>query len=304
MKNKIIYLLLLMSGISFAQQEAQYTQYMYNTANVNPGYTGTRGCFSALVMHRSQWVGLEGAPKTNTVAMSTPLGLNNRMGLGVSVINDKIGPSDENAISVDLSYNINTTENSKLSFGIKGTANFFSVDFNKTKIHNVSDGLIRQNVDNRFFPNIGAGAFWYSDKTYVGLSIPFILEQKYYDNDVQYVASERMHPHLIAGHVFLLSSEVQFKPTTMIKYVNGAPLQVDLSGNFWFNEKFSLGAAYRWSAAWSAMAGFQINDSWLVGYAYDRDVTRLGNFNSGSHEIFLRYELFKRVEKVVAPRFF
>ncbi|AMA49610.1 MULTISPECIES: PorP/SprF family type IX secretion system membrane protein [Flavobacterium] len=304
MKNKIIYLLLLMSGISFAQQEAQYTQYMYNTANVNPGYTGTRGCFSALVMHRSQWVGLEGAPKTNTVAMSTPLGLNNRMGLGVSVINDKIGPSDENAISVDLSYNINTTENSKLSFGIKGTANFFSVDFNKTKIHNVSDGLIRQNVDNRFFPNIGAGAFWYSDKTYVGLSIPFILEQKYYDNDVQYVASERMHPHLIAGHVFRLSSEVQFKPTTMIKYVNGAPLQVDLSGNFWFNEKFSLGAAYRWSAAWSAMAGFQINDSWLVGYAYDRDVTRLGNFNSGSHEIFLRYELFKRVEKVVAPRFF
>ncbi|MET2996989.1 type IX secretion system membrane protein PorP/SprF, partial [Flavobacterium columnare] len=274
MKNKIIYLLLLMSGVGFAQQEAQYTQYMYNTANVNPGYTGTRGCFSALVMHRSQWVGLEGAPKTNTVAMSTPLGLNNRMGLGVSVINDKIGPSDENAISVDLSYNINTSENSKLSFGIKGTANFFSVDFNKTKIHNVSDGLIRQNVDNRFFPNIGAGAFWYSDKTYVGLSIPFILEQKYYDNDVQYVASERMHPHLIAGHVFRLSSEVQFKPTTMIKYVNGAPLQVDLSGNFWFNEKFSLGAAYRWSAAWSAMAGFQINDSWLIGYAYDRDVTR------------------------------
>ncbi|MEB3801805.1 type IX secretion system membrane protein PorP/SprF [Flavobacterium columnare] len=304
MKNKIIYLLLLMSGVGFAQQEAQYTQYMYNTANVNPGYTGTRGCFSALVMHRSQWVGLEGAPKTNTVAMSTPLGLNNRMGLGVSVINDKIGPSDENAISVDLSYNINTSENSKLSFGIKGTANFFSVDFNKTKIHNVSDGLIRQNVDNRFFPNIGAGAFWYSDKTYVGLSIPFILEQKYYDNDVQYVASERMHPHLIAGHVFRLSSEVQFKPTTMIKYVNGAPLQVDLSGNFWFNEKFSLGAAYRWNAAWSAMAGFQINDSWLIGYAYDRDVTRLGNFNSGSHEVFLRYELFKRVEKVVAPRFF
>lgn len=304
MKNKIIYLLLLMSGVGFAQQEAQYTQYMYNTANVNPGYTGTRGCFSALVMHRSQWVGLEGAPKTNTVAMSTPLGLNNRMGLGVSVINDKIGPSDENAISVDLSYNINTSENSKLSFGIKGTANFFSVDFNKTKIHNVSDGLIRQNVDNRFFPNIGAGAFWYSDKTYVGLSIPFILEQKYYDNDVQYVASERMHPHLIAGHVFRLSSEVQFKPTTMIKYVNGAPLQVDLSGNFWFNENFSLGAAYRWSAAWSAMAGFQINDSWLIGYAYDRDVTRLGNFNSGSHEVFLRYELFKRVEKVVAPRFF
>ncbi|WP_428224586.1 PorP/SprF family type IX secretion system membrane protein [Flavobacterium sp.] len=304
MKKRIVSILLFVSSIALAQQEAQYTQYMYNTANVNPGYAGSRGCLSALVMHRSQWVGLDGAPKTNVLAVSSPLDSEQRKGLGVSIINDALGPVNRNAISVDFSYAIPTTENSKLAFGIKGTANLFSVDFNKLNTFNAASITNVKNNDNRFTPNIGAGLYWYSDKTYVGVSIPFMLENKFYDNDVQYIASERMHPHLIAGHVFKLSNEIQFKPATMIKVVKGAPLQVDLSGNFWFSEKFSLGAAYRWSAAWSAMAGFQINDSWMVGYAYDRDVTRLGNFNSGSHEIFLRYELFKKIDKVVAPRFF
>jgi type IX secretion system PorP/SprF family membrane protein len=303
---KIRYLLLLMlnSYIGLAQQEAQYTQYMYNTANINPGYAGSRGCLSILGMHRTQWVGLDGAPKTNTLTVHSPFGQTEKFGIGVSIVNDELGPSDENVISLDLSYNVKTSENFKLAFGIKGTANLLNVDFSKTTIFNPVDGLIRENIDNRFFGNFGAGVFWYSDKTYLGFSIPYMLEQKYYDNDIQYVAGERMHMHLIGGHVFRLSNELQFKPAALVKIVEGAPLQVDLSGNFWFNEKLSLGLAYRWSAAWSAMAGFQINDSWLLGYAYDRDVTRLGNFNSGSHEIFLRYELFKKYDKVVAPRFF
>lgn len=307
MKIKIILFgLLLMSIVSNAQQEAQYTQYMYNTANINPAYAGSRGCLSVLAMHRSQWVGLEGAPVTNTVTLHTPLGVNQKLGMGVSFVNDRLGPSDENTISLDMSYTIPTSDTFKLAFGVKGTANFFNVDFNKLKTFNPNDPLQfnKQNIDNRFYPNVGAGVFWYSNKTYLGLSIPYMLEQKYYDNDVQYVAGERMHIHVIAGHVFKLSSEVQFKPAALFKVVNGAPLQADLSANFWFNEKFSLGVAYRWDAALSGLAGFQISDSWMIGYAYDRDTTRLGNFNSGSHEIFLRYELFKNFDKVVAPRFF
>lgn len=287
-----------------AQQDAQYTQYMYNTANINPGYAGSRGCFSALIMHRNQWVGLEGAPVTNTATFHTPMGENSRVGLGVSVVNDRLGPSDENTFSVDISYTIPTSEKFKLAFGLKTTANFFNVDFNKLKTFDPADGLIRQNIDNRFSPNIGAGAYLYSDKTYIGISIPYMLENRYYDNDVQYVASERMHFHGIVGHVFDLSSSVKFKPAALVKIVKGAPLQVDLSGNFLFFDKLTLGAAYRWSAAVSGMAGFQISNSWLIGYAYDKETTRLGNFNSGSHEIFLRYELFKKYDKVVSPRFF
>lgn len=305
MKLRLIILgLLLNSFFAIAQQEAQYTQYMYNTANINPAYAGSRGSLSALIMHRTQWVGLEGAPVTNVATISSPLGISQRFGLGVSFVNDKLGPSDNNVISVDLSYYVPTSENFKLAFGVKGTADIFNVDFNKVKLFNPNDNLNRENIDNRFSANVGAGLYWYSDKTYLGVSVPYILENHYYDNDIQYVASERMHFHILAGHVFDLSKELKFKPSVLSKVVQGAPLQVDLSANFLFFDKLTLGAAYRWSAAVSAMAGFQLSDSWMIGYAYDKETTRLGNFNSGSHEIFLRYELFRKFDKVVSPRFF
>ncbi len=305
MKLRLIILgLLLNSFFAIAQQEAQYTQYMYNTANINPAYAGSRGSLSALIMHRTQWVGLEGAPVTNVATISSPLGISQRFGLGVSFVNDKLGPSDNNVISVDLSYYVPTSENFKLAFGVKGTADMFNVDFNKVKLFNPNDNLNRENIDNRFSANVGAGLYWYSDKTYLGVSVPYILENHYYDNDIQYVASERMHFHILAGHVFDLSKELKFKPSVLSKVVQGAPLQVDLSANFLFFDKLTLGAAYRWSAAVSAMAGFQLSDSWMIGYAYDKETTRLGNFNSGSHEIFLRYELFRKFDKVVSPRFF
>ena len=294
----------LISFVGNAQQEAQFTQYMYNTANINPAYAGSRGVLSALFMHRNQWVGLDGAPKTNTFALHTPLG--EKIGLGVSILNDELGPSIENTFSVDLSYNIPTSKTFKLAFGIKGTANLLNVDFNKLKSFDQNDPLIanRTNIDNTFFPNIGAGIYCYSNTAYVGFSIPYILEKKYYDNDVQYVAAERMHVHVMAGYVFYLRSGLKFKPSVLVKGVKGVPLQVDLSANFLFFDKLTIGGAYRWEAAMSAVIGFQISDSWLIGYAYDKDTSRLGNFNSGSHEIFLRYELFKNYDKVIAPRFF
>lgn len=289
-----------------SQQEAQYTHYMYNTLNVNPGYAGARDVLSVLVMHRNQWVGLDGAPKTNTVTMHSPLNSNGSLGLGLSFVNDKLGPSVENTISVDFSYSFKTSEQFKLAFGLKATANFFDVDFSKLTSRDQTDPLImdRNNIDNRFFPNIGAGIYWYSDKAYFGLSMPYLLESKYYDNDVQYVASEKTHIHAIAGYVFELNPEIKFKPAVLSKIVKGAPLQIDVSANFLFHEKLTLGAAYRWDAAWSALAGFQISKSWLVGYSYDRDTMKLGDFNSGSHEVFLRYEFFKEYDRYKSPRFF
>lgn len=305
MKLRLIIIgLLLNSFFASAQQEAQFTQYMYNTSNINPAYAGSRGSLSALIMHRTQWVGMDGAPVTNTVAISTPLGFLQKLGLGISVINDRIGPTDNNTVSVDLSYNIPVSDVYKLAFGIKGTANMLNVDFNKVKLFNPNDELNRENIDNRFSGNVGAGVYLYSDNTYIGLSVPYMLENNYYDNDIQYVASERMHFHLMAGHVFEIGGETKFKPSILTKVVKGAPLQVDLSANFLFFDKLTLGAAYRWSAAVSALAGFQISNSWMIGYAYDKDTTRLGNFNSGSHELFLRYELFSKYDKVVSPRFF
>ena len=139
---------------------------------------------------------------------------------------------------------------------------------------------------------------------YVGLSVPNFFETKRYsDNDVA-INAERMNFYLIAGYVFDLTYNLKFKPALLTKAVEGAPLQVDVSANFLYNDKFMLGAAWRWDAAVSAMAGFQVTDGLFIGYGYDHETTRLRRFNSGSHEIFLRFELFTKHNKIVSPRFF
>jgi type IX secretion system PorP/SprF family membrane protein len=161
-----------------------------------------------------------------------------------------------------------------------------------------------QPVNSQFSPNLGAGLYLHSDKLYFGLSVPnFLQDKKYSDNDYA-VFQERMNVYAIGGYVFDLSSDIKFKPAFLTKMVTGAPLQLDLSANFMFFDKLMLGGAYRWDAAASALAGFQITDGLFVGYSYDMETTRLKHYNSGSHEIFLRFELFNNVSKMVSPRFF
>jgi len=307
-KRFLIFIVTLVAASSYAQQDSQFTNYMYNTININPAYAGSRGVLSIFGLHRNQWVGLDGAPVTNTLSINSPIN-NSNFGIGLSLVNDRIGPSDENSFSLDISYSVKTSETYKLSFGVKATANLLNVDFTKLNIYNPGDALAQYNVDNKFSPNVGAGVYLHSDKTYVGLSVPNFLETKHFDKGesaftANSVASERMHFYLIGGHVFDLSENVKLKPAFLTKMVQGAPLQVDLSANFLFNDKFTLGAAYRWDAAASLLAGFQVSDSWFIGYGYDMEVTKLANYNSGSHEFFLRYELFKNYDKVVSPRFF
>lgn len=307
--TKLTYLMLLfvaaLGGFNqtFAQQDSQYTNYMYNTVNVNPAYAGSRGVMSIFGLHRTQWVGLDGAPVTNTVSLNTPIN-NSNFGLGISFVNDRIGPSDENAISADISYSIQTSDTYKLSFGIKATANLLNVDYTKLNIYDPTDVQFQNNIDNKFSPNIGAGVYFHSDKLYAGLSVPNFLETEHFDDNVAATAKERMHYYLIGGYVFDLTENIKFKPAFLSKVVNGAPLQLDLTANFMFNEKFVLGAAWRWDAAVSGLVGFQATSNWFIGYGYDAETTKLANYNSGSHEIFLRYEFKGKSEKVVSPRFF
>lgn len=293
---------MLLGFVSYSQQDAQYTQYMYNTINVNPAYAGSRGVMSIFGLHRTQWVGLDGAPTTNAISINTPIE-NSNLGVGLSFVNDKIGPTVENTISADISYTIQTSETYKLSFGVKGTANLFNLDVTKLNPMSTGDPLL-QNLDNNFSPNVGAGVYLHSDKLYLGASVPNFFETKRYDDNSIAVYKERMNMYFIGGYVFDLSSNLKFKPAFLTKVVEGAPLQLDLSGNFLINEKFVIGAAWRWSAAVSAMAGFQVTDGLYIGYGYDLETTKLRNYNSGSHEVFLRFELFKRQDKIVSPRFF
>jgi type IX secretion system PorP/SprF family membrane protein len=303
MKTKIIIFALLLTGIvSNAQQDAQYTQYMYNTININPAYAGSREVLSIFGLYRTQWVGLEGAPKTNALSLNSPLG-DTRLGAGLSFVNDQLGPTVENQISVDLSYYIPTSEDFKLSIGVKGTANLFNLDRTKLKAADPTDAQY-QNLNGKFTPNVGAGLYFHSNKTYFGVSVPNFLQTTRYADNSASVNRERFNLYFIGGHVFDLTPDVKLKPTFLFKAVQGAPLQADFSLNAQFIEKFVVGAAYRWSAAVSLLAGFQASESLYLGYGYDLETTRLRNYNSGSHEIFIRYEFFKRQKRIVTPRFF
>ncbi|WP_430615343.1 PorP/SprF family type IX secretion system membrane protein [Flavobacterium sp. JP2137] len=297
--------LFFLSGFSnlYGQQDSQYTQYMYNTVAVNPAYAGSRGVMSVFGMYRTQWVGLDGAPKTAKLSLHTPLG-ESRLGLGLAFTNDRIGAMDENNIDIDISYTIDLSRRLKLSFGVKGTANLLEVDYSKLDIYNPNDGQFQENINNQFSPNIGAGLYLHSDKSYIGLSVPNFLTTERYDDNTVATMKQKMHFYLIGGQVFEWSPTFKFKPAFLIKAVNGAPLQVDLTANFLIYEKLTLGVAYRWDAAVSGLVGFQLSDGLFVGYTYDTDTTKLAHYNSGSHEIFMRFELFNRLNRIVSPRFF
>lgn len=305
MRTKLFsFAIMFVSMVSFAQQDAQFTQYMYNTININPAYAGSRGALSIFGLYRTQWVGLDGAPETGCLSFNSPIN-NSNLGIGASLLNDKIGPTNETNFSVDISYTVQTSTDFKLSFGIKGTANMFNLDVNKLNPDVAGDPQF-QDFNNKFSPNVGAGIYWHSDKAYLGLSVPnFIETNRYNDNDVV-IYKDKINYYFMAGYVFDLDKYqyIKFKPALLTKMVEGAPLQVDVSANFMLIDKFVVGVAYRWSASLSAMIGFHITDGLYLGYGYDRETTNLNNYNSGSHEIFLRYEFVTKNGKITTPRFF
>ncbi|WP_190808571.1 type IX secretion system membrane protein PorP/SprF [Flagellimonas sp. S3867] len=311
-KKKILtpMLLVLISFYAIAQQDSQYTQYMYNTQVINPAYVGSRETLSLGVLGRTQWVGFEGSPQTFTFTANAPLDLYNSMGLGLSIVHDEIGPAVESNVTLDYSYTIDVSKSGRLSFGLKGGVDLLDVDFNKLSFSDPNDPNFQNNVDQKLQPQVGAGLYFNSERFYVGMSVPNFLNTKHFDenvlqdSNVTSVAVERLHYFLILGHVFDLNRSWKFKPATLIKTVSGSPLQLDLSANFILNEKFVLGASYRWDASISAMTGFQISRSVFAGIAYDYQSTNIEAYSDGSYEVFLRFDIFHKSDKILIPRFF
>ncbi|WP_297706524.1 type IX secretion system membrane protein PorP/SprF [uncultured Eudoraea sp.] len=307
----LIFIFTTIGGL-LAQQDAQYTQYMYNTMSVNPAYAGSRGQLSLAGLYRSQWVGLDGAPKTFTLNLHSPI-RNSKLGYGFSVINDNIGDGvvQETYLDAALSYTIDVSAEGKLSFGLNFGASILNLDFNGLNNFD-NEPISGDNIDNKFQPNFGLGVYYHTNKFYLGVSTPRLIASDYFDNSqrdsnsVQFLSKEKINFYLITGLVLDLNSQLKFKPALLTKLVGGAPLQVDLSASFLLNEKFSFGVAYRWDAAFSALIGFQISDQIMLGLAYDKETTELGStrFNDGSFELFLRFELVKSFQRLVSPRFF
>lgn len=317
---KKVYVLFLTLGIALgglttpevmAQQDPQFTQYMYNPLTINPAYAGTRGTLSLVGLHRTQWAGLDGAPTTFSLSGHSPIGESERVGLGVNLLRDEIFITEETYIDIDFSYTIQTSDRGKLSFGLKGGAHLLNVDYNKASPFQNGDPLNQANIDNQFSPQIGLGLFYYRDDFYAGLSVPNLLRTEHFDEgdnnnpgNQTFLAQERQHYYLTMGKVFDLGSDLKFKPASIVKVVQGAPVQVDLTANFLLYDKLTLGGAYRWSAALSGLVGFQVSDNIMLGFAYDAETTEIRRYNNGSYEFFIRFEVFKDTKRVVSPRFF
>lgn len=310
MKKKLpyLYLIVLVVGMLLfgtevkAQSESQYTQYMYNTMSVNPAYAGSRGSLSILGLYRNQWAGLDGAPETLDFAAHSPIGIQG-VGVGFAFNSDKIGPSKESEAAGTVSYTIQLNQKgTKLAFGLRAGLNFMDVDPNKLTIYDPNDYDLT--LEHFSSPIFGAGFFLYDDNWYVGLSTPNLLKTRYYDEVQVSTASSQAHYYLTGGYIFDISSNLKLKPATMIKATTGAPVSVDVSLNALLINRITLGAAYRWNAAWGGLAGFQITDRVMVGYAYDFHTRDLRHYHNNSHEVFLRFELGTRLKPKVNPRFF
>lgn len=289
--------------VANAQQEPQYTQYMYNTLTVNPGYTGSVGYLDAVLLHRTQWVGIDGAPTTQSFSIHSPA-LHERVGLGLSAINDRIGPANEIYADVNFSYTLPVGPEAKLAFGLKAGANILNIDWSKGRAYHEGDPLLNTNINNEITPMVGAGLYYYTDKWYAGLSVPNLIRSNHYDDVLETNMSDRLHYYVIGGYVFTISGNLKFKPAVLGKIVSGAPVTIDASSNFLLYEKLTLGAAYRWDDAVSGLAGFQVHRNIWVGYSYDYSTTELTKYNDGSHEIILRFQLVPKAARLKSPRFF
>jgi type IX secretion system PorP/SprF family membrane protein len=308
--TKILRIVLIVAGINsaFAQQLPQFTQYMFNTISINPAYAGSRGTFSAVGLHRSQWVGLEGGPETQTLSIHSPL-RNEKIGLGLSFINDKLGYENFSYLYGDFSYTIQTGQNSKLAFGVKAGFTHYSIDQELLNDPSVVDDPFFNDVSNRWSPNVGAGLYWHSQRWYLGLSAPRLLNTDYNNGGsgtIDYVALERISYYFTGGYVFDLSATTKLKPSVLLKATNGAPLSLDISANFLFHEKFWLGGGYRFNESAAAIGGiadFQVSKQLRIGYAYEYPISDIRAYTSGTHEVLLMFEVFKS-KRIKSPRYF
>lgn len=298
--NNILLLLLLVVGIkSYGQQDPQYTQYMYNMNVLNPAYAGSEGTLNLRFLGRSQWAGVKGAPKTLTASINAPIG--KRVGLGFSVIADKVGPVKEQNIYADFSYTLPVGEEANLAFGLKGGMSILNADIAGLRVpQGNSNDFFQENVS-KISPNFGAGFFYYTSSFYLGLSVPNVLRTKYLDKDFALV--EEMHGYLTGGFIIDVNEGLKLKPSTLLKVTPGTSLSLDLSLNALISNFLELGVSWRKEDSVSGMLGVQISRSIRLGYAYDHTLSGLGDYSSGSHEVMVLVNISNQ-RPTLSPRFF
>ncbi len=291
-----------------AQQDAMYSQYMFNTLALNPAYAGSRDVLSVTGLFRRQWVNIEGAPMSSTLSADMPL-QHKKIGVGLQVFDDRIGINKSTGFFTSYSYRLNIRRGT-LAMGLQGgltqySANYTSVELSSMPT-NAYDHAFSSNVS-KVLPNVGTGLYYNCDKWYAGVSVPHLINNKLVSKSSLLngaSASQFRHFFVMGGYVFTVNPDIRVKPSILFKAVSGAPMQFDFNTNVWFYDKFSIGLSYRTRDAVCLLFEMQTNEQLRIGYAFDYSVSNLRKYNAGSHEIMLRYELGFTRKKIVSPRFF
>ena len=309
MKNQLksyvkhLVLVLTLASISaiHGQREPQYTQYINNTLTYNPAYISTQEATTITALGRSQWVGFEGAPKT--LSFSAILPSLKRFGTGLNIIHDEIGATKQTSISANLAYEIQLNKNIYTSFGISAGGSFLNVNYNDGNSLHANDPLLV--TANHFDPNLGFGIMTYADNWYAGLSVPNLLKSKYYsEKKSSLIASENLQYFLLGGYIFNINDYFKFKPAVLARISKHLPLVIDYSANVLINKKVTIGVSYRSSDIVTGIFGIQLTDIFYLGYSYDRTLSNLSNYNSGSSEVLLKITIPRKIKTIQSPRFY
>ena len=285
-----------------AQQDPQYTQYMYNMNVINPAYAGISEGLAIGALYRSQWVGLDGGPETFTFNIHSPVG--KQLALGLSVISDKIGPVEETNAYVDVSYTIPVGMETRLAFGVKGGFTFHNIGLVDLNLVDPGDPFFAQNI-NETTPNIGAGVYFYKpNKYYISASVPNILNGVHLDANGTKIGSETEHFFTAVGYVFDLSNNFKLKPHALLKYATDAPISYDLNANLFMYDLVEVGVGYRLDDSFSGMVNFQVMDNLRIGYAYDAIQSDLDIVTNSSHEVFINFDFNFSSKVSRSPRYF
>ena len=307
--GKLVVAALLLTQVQFAhaQLEPQFTQYMFNEMFINPAYAGSREAIALTAAYRNQWVGIDGAPVTETVSAHAPL-RNKKIGLGLSILNESIGVTHDIGAFANYAYRIPTNAENTLSFGLQAGVLSHREQLLEVKTQDYGDNSFIANTPQLTLPNAGFGVYYSSKKFYVGLSIPRLMQNKIDITSAKMVTSKvnipYWHYYFMGGYVYDLTEGIKLKPSVMVKAVSGAPLEADIGLHALFNEVFWIGASYRTKDSWAAVTSFQITKQLRMGYSYDYSTTGLQKYNSGTHEITLGFDFSFNKNKIISPRYF